>query len=187
MHYNFKKIKHMIEEKTEEWRDIKGCENYQVSSLGRVKSLKHNVKSKNGSYRTVRERILKPGKNRKGYLRVCICEKGKKKNMTIHRLVCEAFLQNPLNLPQINHRNENKTDNRIENLEYCTAKYNSNFGTRTKRLSKSQSKSVKCLETGKIYTSLMEIGRKFGFSIGNICECCNGKRKSAYGFHWQYV
>ena len=178
----------MVEETTNEiWKTIPELPNYQVSNLGRVKSLERKVKSKNGSYRTVREKILKPGKNIKGYLRVCICEKGKKKNMTIHRLVAEAFLTNQENLPQINHINEIKEDNRVENLEYCTAKYNSNFGTRTKRLSKSQSKSVKCLETGKIYTSLIEIGRKFGFSIGNICECCNGKRKSAYGFHWQYV
>ena len=187
----------MIEEK-EEWRDIKGYKIYQVSSLGRVKSIIRTVKSKNG-YRTVKEKILKPRKNRYGYLQLSLWNENKRKTMLVHRLVCEAFLPNPLNLPQINHINEIKEDNRVENLEYCDARYNNNFGTRNERarisISKAKkgvfntkhSKAVKCLETGEIYPSLMELERKFGFSAGHICNCCNGKRNISYGYHWQYV
>lgn len=188
----------MVEETNEIWRDIKGYEIYQVSSLGRVKSIRRTVKSKNG-YRTVKEHILKPRKNRDGYLQLSLWNENKRKTMKVHRLVCEAFLHNPLNLPQINHINEIKEDNRVENLEYCDARYNNNFGTRNERarisISKAKkgvfntkhSKAVKCLETGKIYPSLSEVNRKFGFSAGHICDCCNGKRNIAYGYHWQYV
>lgn len=188
----------MVEGTNEIWRDIKGYENYQVSSLGRVKSIRRTVKSKNG-YRTVKERILKPRKNRYGYLQLSLCKENKRKTMLVHRIVCDAFIDNPLNLPQINHRNEDKTDNRVENLEYCDASYNNNFGTRNERagiaISKAKkgvfntkhSKAVKCLETGKIYPSLSEVHRQFGFSAGHICNCCNGKRNTCCGFHWQYV
>ena len=188
----------MIEEK-EEWRDIKDYKNlYQISSLGRVKSLRRTVKSKNG-YRTVNEKILKPRKKRNGYLQLLLSNEGKRTTMLVHRLVCEAFLHNPLNLPQINHKNEIKEDNRVENLEYCDARYNNNFGTRNERagisISKAKkgvfntkhSKAVKCLETGKIYPSLSEVNRQFGFSSGHICECCNSKRNICGGYHWCYV
>ena len=177
----------MTETTTEIWKDIPGYEFlYQASSIGRVKSLQRKVKWKN-SYRTINERILKPIKNSDGYLQVYIYKKGKMKKYFIHRLVASAFLKNPNNLPQVNHINECKTDNRVENLEYCTQYYNINFGSRNNRIAKALSKPVKCLETGEIYPSIMELGRKFCFSTGSICECCNNKRNSAYGYHWQYV
>ena len=177
----------MIEEK-EEWRSIDGYPNYQVSNLGRVKSIKRKVKKWNG-YRTVSECILKPRKNRYGYLQLLLSNENKRKTMLVHRLVCEAFLPNPLNLPQINHLNEDKTDNRLENLEYCTAKYNCNFGTRNERLAKEFSKPVKCLETGKIYPSTMYLEKELGFNHSNIVSCCNKKYgyKTYKGFHWEYV
>ena len=95
----------------------------------------------------------------------------------------------------MNHINEIKTDNRVENLEFCDNRYNCNFGTRTERSAKAHtgiyntktSKAVKCLETGKIYPSLSELQRKFGFNQGNIYKCCVGKLKSAYKLHWEYV
>ena len=188
-----------MKEINEEWRDAVGYEGlYMVSNTGKVKGLERKVKKLNG-YRTVNERILKPRKNRNGYLQLLLSKEGIRKTVLVHRLVCDAFLPNHLNLPQINHINEIKEDNRVENLEYCDARYNNNFGTRNERagisISKAKkgvfntkhSKAVKCLETGKIYPSLSEVQRQFGFSAGHICECCNGKRNICGGFHWQYV
>ena len=190
----------MIEEKEEIWKDIPCYEGlYKVSNKGNVKTLERNVRGRNGSICTRKEKILKPKKRSDGYLEVNLWIEGKYKTMKIHRLVCEAFLPNPYNLPEVNHINEDKEDNRLENLEYCDRKYNCNFGTRNERarisISKAKkgvfntkhSKAVKCLETGKIYPSLSEVHRQFGFSAGHICNCCNGKRNTCCGFHWQYV
>lgn len=183
-----------MEVEKEIWRDVVGYEGlYKVSSLGRVKSLERKVKWKNG-YRTVSERILKPEKTIYGYLQVALYNReGKRKFIRIHQLVCNAFIDNQENLPQINHRNEIKSDNRLENLEFCTAKYNVNYGSYKERMSKAQtnntkkSKPVKCVETGIVFPSTMEIQRQLGFSQAHICDCCNGKRKSAYGYNWCYV
>ena len=181
----------------EEWLNIYGYPEYQVSNYGRVKSLERKVKCKNG-YRTVRERILKPI-NINGYYRVQLSSDGKKKYMLVHRLVGQAFLPNPYNLPEVNHKNEIKTDNRLENLEYCDRQYNTNYGTRNERIAKARSKlltgvyntklskSVRCIETNIIYPSASEIQRQLGDSQSNISQCCNGKRKSAYKFHWEWV
>lgn len=161
------------------WKDIKGFESYQVSNLGNVKSL--------GNDKTRKEKILKPNKLKNNYLQVVLCKEGKRKYHLIHRLVAEAFIPNPQNLVQINHRDEDKTNNTISNLEWCTAKYNNNYGTHNQRSALSRSKPVICLETGKIYSSLSEVYKQLGFTQGNISQCCNGKLKTAYGFHWQYV
>lgn len=107
------------------WKDIKGYEGlYQVSNYGRVKSFKHN-----------KEKLRKEVKDNMGYLIVNLSKNGNKKIYKIHRLVAEAFLQNPNNYPQVNHKDENKINNRADNLEWCTAKYNSNYGTRNERMS----------------------------------------------------
>ena len=110
----------------EVWRPVRGYEGlYEVSNYGRVKSLKRN---------TAHERIMKPIKDSYGYLIVCLNKNGKQTNKKIHRLVAEAFIPNPNNLPQVNHKNEIKTDNRVENLEWCDNKYNTRYGTRGERI-----------------------------------------------------
>lgn len=177
----------MIEEKEEIWKTIPEFPNYQVSNMGRVKSLNYN--------RTRKEKLLRFSKDKYGYLRVTISKEGVKKYVQVHRLVCEAFLQNPFNLPQVNHRNEDKTDNRIENLEYCDAKYNINYGTAIERRSKAlinnpkRSKKILCVETGVVYPSTMEIERQFGFYHNQISGCCKGKYgyKTVGNYHWRYV
>ena len=181
---------------SEEWRDVAGYEDlYQVSSEGRVKSLERTYIDKSGRERYVKECILKPGMDKGGYLRVGLCDGEKRKTFKVHRLVCEAFHENPDNKPQVNHVNEIKTDNRASNLEWATARENSNFGTRNERIGKksaiTKSKPI-CQYTldekiVKAWASLTEVKRETGFSQGNISQAAHGNRKTAYGFIWKYV
>lgn len=156
----------------EVWKDIQGYEGlYQVSNLGNVRSLDYGG--------TRRVKILKLDTQKNGYKQVKLYKNGKCKNHRIHRLVSIHFIDNPKNLPKVNHKNENKADNRVENLEWCDSKYNNNFGTRTKRIAKAISKKVICITTGEIFDSIKEASRQTGANQSHIVECCRGKRKSA--------
>ena len=118
------------------WKDIKGYEGlYQVSNKGRVKSVERIVRiaDKLGGVRLKGEMILEQEVGKLGYHRVNLFNNDKGKKHLVHRLVAEAFLDNPMNYPQINHKDENKDNNIPSNLEWCTAKYNSNYGDRTER------------------------------------------------------
>ena len=174
----------------EEWRDIIGFEGkYQVSSKGRVKSLNYN--------RTGKERMLKAFKDDKGYLFVELSKDSKGKKYRIHRLVAQAFISNPENLPFVNHKDEDKTNNCVENLEFCSNEYNCNYGTRNKRIAESRinnpkiSKPVMSIskESGLImeYPSVMEAERATGVNNSHIVRCCKGIYKSAGGYIWQYI
>lgn len=172
----------------EEWRDVVGYEaRYQVSSMGRVKSLER----KDRLGRIVKERILKPGVDHNGYQVVNLHAGGKPKNVTVHRLVCQAFRENPENKPEVNHIDEDKTNNNAVNLEWCTRKENINHGSRSERMAKTKSKPVgqytRDGELVKIWPSAIEVRRQAGFSQGNISQAANGKLKTAYGFRWKYV
>lgn len=162
------------------WKDIKGYEGlYQVSNYGRI----INYKSK---------RILK-GRVSFGYLRITLYKYGKAKTFMVHRLVAEAFISNPNKLPQINHKDENKMNNNVNNLEWCNSQYNINYGKRNEIVSKKltnhpkKSKKIRCVETGIVYSSSREIERELGYFHSNILACCNGKRKTRGGYHWEYV
>ena len=172
------------------WKEVPGYEGlYEVSNLGRVRSLCYN--------HTGQTKVLKPHKNSKGYLLAHLCKEGKKKFFIVHRLVAQAFLPNPDNLPEVNHRNEDKTDNRVDNIEFCTAKYNMNFGTRNKRAAKARlnhpalSKPVLQYDKSGIFVkewpSTMEVERQIGWDQGHISDCCLGKRQSAYRYIWRFV
>ena len=162
------------------WKDKKDYEgHYQVSNFGRVKSIKFG-----------KEIILKQHINIKGgYYYVCLLKNGKHKNYYVHRLVAQAFIDNPNNLPEVNHKDECKTNNVVSNLEWCDRKYNHNYGTINERISQSQSKPVLQYDLNgnliKEWKSINECGRN-GFNQGDICKCCNGKRKTAKGFIWVY-
>lgn len=175
----------------EEWKPISGYEDlYQVSNWGRVKSLNYN--------KTKQEQILKQATNKQGYQQICLFKDGKGKTFQVHRLVTNAFIPNPNNLPQVNHIDEVKTNNHISNLEWCTAEYNTNFGTRTKRQAKAISgenhPNIKQIiqltldgEVVKIWDCISDVNRKLGYHQSNISNCCKGKRKTSNGYKWRYV
>ena len=174
------------------WKNIKGYEGfYQVSNMGRVKSLERTFIDKSGRKRTIKERILKQAAWSTGYLSVVLSTSGKRKMFAVHRLVCKAFHEKPDNKPCVNHIDENKTNNCASNLEWCTSSENNNHGTRNERSGKAQSKPVGQYtldgELIKIWPSTIEAGRQGGFSCGNISSVANSKRKTHKGFVWRYV
>lgn len=190
------------------WKDIKGYEGlYQVSNLGRIKSLNYR--------HTGKEKILIVSNHNSGYKQLQLNKYGKGKMYRVHRLVAEAFIPNPLNLPQVNHKNEMKDDNRVENLEWCNSTYNINYGTRNQQVSdalkgrkmsadavenmaktkrgiyntKNSKPVVQMDKTNKIiaeFPSMCQVQRELGLSIGHIYECCRGKRNTCGGYKWKY-
>lgn len=118
----------------EEWRPVIGYEGlYEVSNLGRVRSVDRYVKSKGESYWLRKGKMLSPAKDKNGYLKVNLSCNGKNNIIRVHRLVAQVFIHNPDNLPEINHKDEDKTNNRVDNLEWCDRKYNNNYGTKIER------------------------------------------------------
>ena len=172
---------------SEIWKDIEGYEGlYQVSNLGRVKSLNY--------HRTGKEKILRLEKSQ-GYYIADLCINGKAKHYKVHRLVAEAFIPNPENLPEINHKDENPSNNNVNNLEYCDRKYNNSYGSRNERSKQKQindiNKSVPIVQidlnndTVAIWPSMAEAQRN-GFNLGNIYLCCNGRQNTHKGYKWIY-
>ena len=160
--------------KGERWRDVEGFEGrYRISDHGRVFSL-------------LSKKLLNIYTNSHGYQCVYLYLDGHYKNFKVHRLVAVAFVPNPYNLPQVNHKNEDKTYNYYTNLEWCSAAYNNNYGTRTLRAAITRAMPVVCIETGAIYWGAGEAARKVGIH-NHISECCNGQRKSCGGYHWRWA
>lgn len=165
----------------ETWKDIPGYEGlYQASNLGRIRSFKYN-----------NVRVLKPGKTREGYYIVILYLNSVRKNVSVHRLLWTAFNGPIPEGLQINHLNENKADNRLENLSLCTAKENINYGTRNKRAGEKLCKRIQMLDKNnnilKTFNSLKEAAQFLNIkSHGNISHCLHGKRKSAYEYKWKF-
>ena len=168
------------------WKDIEGYEGiYQVSNLGRVKRY----------YKNSKEKLLKLQLHRTGYLRVILCKEGRMKTCRVHRLVAKAFIPNPDNKPEVNHKDEDKTNNKVENLEWMTRRENINYGTRNERSGKSQRNNKKRskpiyginIKTNeKIEFPSTEEAQRNGFNQGNIVHCLKGRCKSHKGYRWYY-
>ena len=157
------------------WKDIPNLKGYQVSNIGRIKSLKFK-----------NEKILKYFVNEIGYPTINLYEGTKRKQYRVHRLVAQAFIDNPNNYPCINHKNEIKTDNRVENLEWCTIGYNNVYGTRLKNVAKSKGIPVICLETGEEFDSAKAAADKMGLHRTGISNCCKGIYKTSGRLHWRF-
>lgn len=164
---------------TEEiWLPVNGYENlYLVSNMGRVMN-------------RITSKILRVRYTKGGYARVNLSKGGCLKTVKVHRLVGTHFLLNPDNLPEINHINEDKTDNRAMNLEWCDKSYNVNFGSRINRQRTKVSKPVIQFSADGIelnrFCSTVEAGKQTGVNCHRIADCCRGDRKTAGGFKWKY-
>lgn len=158
------------------WKPIQDFDNYEISNLGRIRNIKRN-------------KCLALSLNN-GYCQTNLYKDGKKYPRKVHRLVAQAFIPNPDNLPEVNHINENRADNRVENLEWCDRTYNNNYGNRIEKFIKSVSKPVLQFTLDGIFVeeflNAKEASIKTNIVKSNICRCCNGKRLSAGNFKWEY-
>lgn len=178
------------------WKDVNGFEGlYKISSYGRICSLER-MKLDNGGYAPVRRRILKPQLNKDGYLMVRLFNNSKQLDISVHRLVALNFIPNPHKYLQVNHLDEIKTNNRVENLEWVTPKMNCNYGTKqTRFVSKMKNTSkfskpvigVNIKDGSKIFFPSTQEAKRNGFSQGNIASCCRGERKYHKGYFWHFA
>lgn len=170
----------------EVWKDIPDFEGfYQVSDKGRVRSLDREVWSeKRGVFYSQKGRVLKLS-NVHGYSKITLWKNGKPLTMRVHRLVAEALIPNPKELDCVNHKDENKSNNRIENLEWCTQRYNVNYGEN----SNIRPVVATHVLTGKktTYPSIVEASRLGDFDHTCISNVCNGRRKTHKNHYWNYL
>lgn len=163
----------------EVWKDIKGYENlYQISNLGNVKSLRTN-------------KILKTNMNNCGYKGVILSYKGQIQSKRVHRLVAEAFIPNPNNYPQVNHKDEIKINNNVENLEWCSPKYNVNYGTGIERCAKNRLKPINQYDKKgnfiKRHDGIIVASKELNINPLLILAVCRGKRKTTHKCIWRYA
>ena len=186
------------------WKDIKGYEGlYQVSNLGRIRSLDRIVKSIYNSKRKMSGKILKPNVIGRYAIITLYDNDGKAKNRTIHRLVAQAFIPNPNNYPIVNHKDGNRLNNSVENLEWCTQSHNvkesyrlgiekpnltnlGKFGKLNKKAKKIKQIDTNTNKTINYFYGVTEANRKTGINFRNIHLCLQKKRKSAGGYKWEY-
>lgn len=181
----------MKETKIEEvWKDIPGYNGlYKVSNTGKVKSMYFHSQKGKGNNIKENPKILNPGIDSYGYSIVSLCDGNTKKTMAVHKIVAKTFIPNPYNFPCINHKDENKQNNSVENLEWCTVKYNNSYGTKGRRTSNTLKKKVfqydKQMNLIKVYNGAIDAEKETGISRSNICTCIKGRIKIAGGFIWK--
>ena len=177
------------------WKPIVGYENeYEVSNLGNVKHLA-NLKQEYSKYYipTKKDKILKATDSH-GYKTVILIKNNTSKRVYVHRLVAQAFIPNPNNLPQVNHKDEKKTNNKVDNLEWCSSKYNANYGTRNEKMKKIKlekyaKKVIKYDLNGKFiaeYESIEDTARKNNVTGQAITRCCKGKLKKCKNYIFKF-
>ena len=177
------------------WKPISGYEGfYEVSNLGRIRSLERIVECSDGRKRKIKDRTLKGSSYSGGYSGVTLHKDGCAKFVNIHRIVAEAFVPNPLEKEEVNHKDENPSNNHASNLEWVTHKENINYSTRTERARKAiveaQGRAVRQLSIdGELvaeYESLSAAGNATGTHVSNITKCAKGEYKTAGGYIWKY-
>jgi len=169
------------------WRDIKGFEGlYQISTIGRVRSL-DRVDSR-GNYR--KGKVLADVVSGNGYHQVNLWRDGKVEIKLTHRLMAKTFIPNPDNLPQVNHRDEDKGNNRVENLEWCTASYNTNYGTRNERAAKANEQAIYVItDSGHRYyfDSVRKSAEILGLKLCSVSNCLHGRQKTHRSFKFMWA
>ena len=175
------------------WKPVVGFEGYyEVSNRGRVRSLDRTVVMKDGKKRFTRGKMLKPVvyNGKRHYHGVVLSKEGYHKRHSIHRLVAQAFIPNQDNLPEINHKDEDKTNNCVENLEWCDRKYNNAYGTAKIRAAVTQGKPVLQLKDGRIINAWPTEGlaaQFTGATQGGISGCCRGEYQTSGGYGWMWA
>lgn len=176
---------------TEEWRDVKGFEGaYQVSNLGNVRSVTRTFVDATGVMRTYKGHPITKVNAGKTYRTVCLQYKGRKKQFRVCRLVAENFCPNPHGYTQVNHKDEDKTNDCADNLEWCTPLYNTNYGTGIKRRSHTISRPVNQYTLDGVFIKRWDgitIAQQFYGKAFHITACCKGRLKQTGGFKWEYA
>jgi len=176
----------------EVWKDVKGWEGfYQVSNLGRFKGVE---RLDSRGYKQ-KERIMKGYDNGHGYIHVYGSKNGIAKTLKLHRIIAEAFIPNPNNLPCVNHKDENRANNHVDNLEWCTYSYNNTYGDRLKKIKKSEGwkKSWKPIYvikqdgTKEWFESLTSASEKYNLDISNVSGVLRGINKTHKGYRFEYA
>ena len=195
----------------ETWKDIPSLVGYyQASDTGRIRSVDRIVKRTTGTTKKLSGKVLKQFVTRNGYLKVCICVDGKLKTQRVHRLIAQTFIPNPENKEEVNHKNENKKDNRTCNLEWISIRNNRNYGTRMRRCIENRDQNgakngmygirgaknrmskpiVQKDLNGKIiniFDCVRAAGEAVNCSPSQIARCANGYLKTTKGFCWEYI
>lgn len=173
MHIEFESASKYGKE-TEMRKVVIGFPNYEVDEFG-------NVYNKDGLR-------LKQALSNKGYLTVSLSNNTVKHKMfLVHRLVAQAFIENPKMLPQVNHKDEDKTNNFVGNLEWCTPLENLQYSGVIEKASVAKFSKIRCVDNGIIYNSIKEVCDEFSLHHSNIVACCNNRRKTCGGMKWEYV
>ena len=175
----------------EVWRPVRDFEGlYEVSNLARVRSVSRWVQA-GTTKRLAKSTILKSRPLPSGYLTVTLKDKGRTATVTIHRLVAEAFVPNPNNLQDVNHKDECKTNNLPENLEWCDRKYNINYGSGKYRKTANYRKQIEQLTLDGQHVAYFESARYAArvtdYKQSRLWEALSGKRQTAYGYRWRYI
>ena len=167
----------------EEWKEVYGFDVlYEISNMGRLRTKHDSHKGYQKDYK-----YLTPTDNGNGYLRVNIKRKSKQTTVYIHKLVAEAFIDNPQGYCEVNHKDENKTNNNVSNLEWISHIDNCNYGTRNERVALKHGRFVRCNEKNIIYASIQKAAEDTGVVITAISNCLNGRSKTCAGYTWSYV
>ena len=167
----------------ERWKEVFGYDVlYEISDSGRLRTKHHGRQGYLNRYRYV-----EPVDNGHGYLKFNFMKSGIQKTVYVHKLVADAFVENPNGYAEVNHIDENKANNRFDNLEWCTHKQNCNHGTRNIRSSKKKMMSVRCVETGQVFESIKAAAAYIGVANTALCNCLNKRSKSCCGKTWEYV
>ena len=175
------------------WKDMEGYEGlYQVSNLGRVRSLDRDVKYANGTVHHYEGMIIKTKLNKFGYPYLSLCKNGKRWSARVHKLVAIAFIPNPDNRPCVNHKDENKANNRVDNLEWCSKAYNNTYNNIRKKAGCNIAKPVVAFDgvhkIGTYFRSEADAAKYLGkTTCALISSCANGKRDTAYGYRWEFI